>query len=142
MNYDDDFLLRATEDPEFLLDTIDRELGACDPAELPMVTLSAEDALLGRYRSVENGKPRHAVMEALLNIHDDWILAVCVSSDYCARKTRHSETLNVIKAVIDSLLSAATKLPLPVATISAYCVQSLYLDRACKCDELHAAGAS
>jgi hypothetical protein len=135
MTDDKEFLRRAIIDPEFLLDRIDIQLAAADPADLPMVVLSADDAMSGRYRSVEEGRPRHAVLEALLNLHGDLIEGLCARIDYCARKKRHAESLNMIKAVVDGLISASIQLPLPMATVGAYCVQSLYLDRVCECDD-------
>lgn len=59
---------------------------------------------------------------------------MCEELRYCEFKVRHAETANLLKAVFDALVSAVTQFPVPVATVSVYCLQSLMLDKICKCD--------
>jgi hypothetical protein len=48
-------------------------------------------------------------------------------------RVRYGETINLAKALIDSWASVALAFPLPIATVAAYCAQSLFLDRLCGC---------
>jgi hypothetical protein len=54
---------------------------------------------------------------------------------YCELKARYGETINLVKAVFDGWISAVTAFPIPAATVAAYCVQSLFLDRLCQCPQ-------
>ena len=120
--------------PEALLDALDKALETADPADLPLVDLAAEDDEALPYREVVDGRPRHRVVEVLLIRHREWLVqAICRDLDYCAWRKRHAPTIEVAKAVCDSLLSAALNVPIPATTLSAYCLQSLLLDRICEC---------
>lgn len=133
MAHDTEFFARAAADPEFLLAKLDADLADVDVEELPIVTLSSDEAGEG-YRSVRDGRPRHLVVEAILLGQSDRIHeALCVRAGYCAGKVRHRDTVTLMVTVCDAVLSAAIKLPIPAASVSAYCVQSLFLDRFCDC---------
>ncbi|MEJ8858650.1 hypothetical protein WKW79_29035 [Variovorax robiniae] len=131
-------LSMLASDPELLLDELDRALDELPMTALPAGVLSGqkdEDGAEGRYREVREGRPWHATVEALLRARMEPLKqAVCEKGGYCALKRRHQSTVDVAKAVGDSLLSLVIKIPLPVATLSLYCVQSLFLDRLCDCD--------
>lgn len=121
-------------DPELLLSTIDEALERLSPFDLPVVELAAEAGEGEHYRSVKDGHPRYWIVDLLLDRQRDfWIDHICAK--YCARKEHHEKKLDVLKAVFDGLISAHFSLPLPVATLAVYAVQSGFLDRICKCGQ-------
>lgn len=130
-----DFFDRALRDPGYLLDTIDRQLAAASLEDLPITTLSGQPDGEKPYRSVEDDIPHHRVMDAIVARQANALSAlICVKLRYCEAKTKHGDTVSLINTVCDSLLSAALTFPIPLATVAAYCVQSLMLDRLCKCE--------
>lgn len=120
--------------PDRLLDAIDAALEAASPSELPLVDLAPDEAE-EPYRSVEDGRPRHRVVDLLL-VRNKSAFAefACVKLDYCNQRKRHTATIDLVKGVSDGLISAALQLPIPAMTLSVYCVQSLFLDRLCNCE--------
>jgi len=121
--------------PDRLLDAIDAALEAALPSELPLVDLAPDEA--GEpYRSIEDGRPRHRIVDILLMRNKSGFSEfACVKFDYCNQKKRHARTIDLVKAMSDGLISAALQLPIPAMTLSVYCVQSLFLDRLCNCDD-------
>lgn len=127
-------LISYTENPETLLDDIDVGLESLSVEELPLSVQSGSEKPKERYRSVTNGRPYHAVFNSLLERSATQIrTTICVKCGYCELKLKHADTISLIKAVGDGWLSISVMFPLPVATIAAYCVQSLFLDRICDC---------
>jgi len=131
----DDQTMRRIEtyfaDPYVLLDDIDHELEAVPVEELPLIAL--DPAETDNYREVLDNRPRHAVLEAILISKENLADFCCRRARYCELKVRHGETISLVKALIDSAASVALTFPIPVATVLAYCVQSLFLDRLCHC---------
>ena len=126
---------RYVSNADLLLDEIDRELENVPLEELPLGIMSGNKEGEGKYREVEEGRPKHRILEAMLDgVSSQLRAACCVHGKYCVFKKAHRDTIDVVKAVIDGLVSAAFVFPIPVATVAAYCVQSLFLDRLCQCD--------
>jgi hypothetical protein len=139
---DRSFFQEAARDPSFLLARIEADLAVVPVEHLPIITLSPESSKEG-YRSVTDGRPRHRVLEAILFGQSDRIhKLICVDGDYCRKKAQHADTVNLMVTVCDSLISAALIFPIPIATVSAYCVRSLFLERLCNCDPEPKTGAS
>jgi hypothetical protein len=134
MTPEDEAALQALwNDPARLLDEIDSALDSHEIGELPIWSLSDEEDD-SPYREIEEGRPTHRVLDRILALHRDAMKEwACVKFGYCAAKTRHGETIALAKAVCDGMVSVWVKVPLPVATIGCYCVQSLYLDKLCEC---------
>jgi hypothetical protein len=129
-NSTDRFFERVHADPSVLLDAIDEGLASVDPLDLPMVVLGDKPA-----RAVKTGRPFHAIMDAMLAGRvAELRVVVCDVGQYCAQSRKYKNTIDLMKAVNDSLVSSAFHVPLPIATVAAYCVQSLFLDRLCACE--------
>jgi hypothetical protein len=125
------FFARAAADAGYLLAAIDGALMNADVDELPVTTLSAES---GEVSGVENGVPRHSIMDQIIESRRRAVIeVVCEKGDYCGFRKRHKDTIDVMIAVSDALLSSAVRFPLPVTMIAAYCVRSLMLDKLCGC---------
>jgi len=123
--------------PEVLLDEIDRALEQVPVESLPPAAPSGAHTLRSESppaREVRDGRPRHRVLDAILDsVADTLHEAICVRGDYCRLRARLGPTVDLAKAVMDSWLGTVTKIPLPLATVTAYCIQSLFLDRLCGC---------
>ena len=118
-----------------LLDTIDRQLENVPLEELPLGIMSGNKEGESGYRDMRNGRPVHRVLDAMLNsVSSQLRNACCVRAGYCGFKKTHRDAIDVVKAVLDGLLSAAFVFPIPAATVAVYCVQSFFLDRLCQCD--------
>ncbi|MCA1197777.1 hypothetical protein K9B35_07350 [Sphingomonas sp. R647] len=131
MSNDDAQLEAMWRDPTYLLDQIDVGLDSQEIEDLPTWMLADED---GPYRGIENGRPFHNILERVLESRrtalEEW---ACITFGYCHVKAEHGETIALAKAVCDGLASVWANVPLPLATISCYCVQSLFLDKLCEC---------
>lgn len=128
----DEIILSYIANPNFLLNEIDVQLEQVDFDLIPIVALDGSTENQPRV-SVENN-PFHPVLESVLEPTKGSIHEVCCQRlEYCRIRREHEETVSLIKSVGDSLISAGLMLPLPVLTIAAYCVMSLYLDRICDC---------
>lgn len=129
------FFEQASKDPAFLLSSIDEALMRADVEDLPIVTLSGtgEEAAVS---SVEAGVPRHRVIDQIVENKRSLIVAlICDKGCYCDFKRRHKDTIDIMAAVMDSMLSGALRFPVPLTMIAAYCVRSLTLDRLCGCPQ-------
>jgi len=132
--FDESRLNSYINDPNTLLDDIDTALEKVPVEDLPLTTLSSDPSFEGGYRRVTDSRPRHLILEAILNSsHDKLKDLCCVRGCYCEMKKTHGETINLIKALLDGWASIAFALPIPIATVTAYCVQSLFLDQLCDC---------
>lgn len=138
MHSDNDLALMLSE-PEHLLDQIDEDLDSLSFEDLPQISLSTTTGGPGDmppYREIEDGVPKHRILDAILTPFSDRIhLVCCEQMNYCKAKDDYADSLNLCKAVIDGFASSALVFPLPAATVAAYCVQTLLLDRICKCKE-------
>lgn len=124
------------DQPELLLDAIDEALEGASAFDLPLVDLAPDEEDDRPYRSTENGRPQHRIADRLLREHQELFIKIaCVKLDYCAKKKRHAATITLLQAICDSLLSANFQCPIPAAIISCYCLQSLFLDRVCRCSD-------
>ncbi|MBO9468456.1 hypothetical protein J7443_24750 [Tropicibacter sp. R15_0] len=123
-----------THDYDAMLQHVEKELEDVDVDELPIGVLSGDDDDINKPR-IEDGRPRHPLLEKLLSFHDDKLRkAVCEQIDYCQLKKKNQSEITLCSVVFDALTTSGLGLPLPIATISVYCVTSLYLDRMCKCN--------
>ena len=125
------------ENPEHLLDDIDDALEQLAIEDLPLTYMSGDDEKSSSYRGIKDGRPFHSIIDAiLLKIEPNIKEVFCKKLHYCELKKNHSATIDVAKAVFDGLIAAAVTFPIPIATVSAYCVQSLLLDRVCECADV------
>jgi hypothetical protein len=121
--------------PELLLDSIDQALEHVPVEQLPLSGMSGEEGKEASYREIEDGRPKHTILEAMLrNVNAELEHTCCVKVGYCKLIKSKAPTIDVAKAVLDGLISGAFTFPIPVATVTVYCIQSLYLDRLCKCN--------
>lgn len=128
----DDLYRKYANDPQELLRDIDLELEQIDMDDFPLLPL---DGGVPNENEVRDGRPRHTVVELLLDRSKQALREACCDKlDYCSIRQKHGDTVQLIQAVADSLISAYVKFPLPIAMIASYCVLSLFLDRICDCD--------
>jgi hypothetical protein len=133
-NFDEARLRAYLADPNVLLDDIDYELDKLPIEEIPLSVLSSDPTFEKGYRKVSDSRPHHLILDAILNqSHASLKELCCVRCRYCEIKREHSETINLVKALIDAWASTAILFPLPIATVATYCVQSLFLDHLCDC---------
>lgn len=119
-------------DPQQLLQDIDSELDLIPLEDFPLLPQDGEEPMV---REVRNGRPKHTVMELVLERSMLSLREVCCDKfGYCFRRKKHEDTVQLIQAVADTLISAYVKFPIPVAMIASYCVLSLFLDRICDCN--------
>ena len=130
-DFSDERLRAYFSDPNVLLDDIDAALDSLPVEELPLVGL--DPSVKEGYREVSNNRPRHLILEAMLNSKESLADFCCRRGRYCELKVKHGETINLAKALIDTWATLAITFPMPVGTVAAYCVQSLFLDRLCNC---------
>lgn len=119
------------KDPNQLLNDIDLQLEEIAIEDLPMITLDGDQEFK---REVSDGQPKHSVMESILvqskqKLRNDF----CDQFGYCNAREKHADTVGLIQAVGDSLISVNIGFPIPIVTVASYCVLSLFLDRACNC---------
>lgn len=114
-----------------LLDDIDSALEALPVEELPLTSLDPN--MKEGYREVSNNRPRHLILDAILSSKEGLAEFCCRRGRYCELKAKYGETINLAKALIDTWATLAITFPMPVGTVAAYCVQSLFLDRLCNC---------
>jgi hypothetical protein len=118
-------------DPNRLLLDIDLQLEQVAIEDLPMIALAGGQQI---EREVNNGQPKHSMMEALLVRSQGKLLAACCDQfGYCKVREKYSDTVSLVQAVGDSLLSAYISFPIPLITVASYCVLSMFLDRICDC---------
>ena len=133
-NFDEAKLRSYFADPNILLNDIDAALETVPIEKLPLTALSADPSFKDGYRKVVGSRPRHLILETILNeSHANLKDFCCVQWRYCEMKVKHGETINLVKALLDAWVSVALVFPLPIATVAAYCVQSLFLDQLCDC---------
>ena len=122
---------KYVDDPQQLLLDIDKQLEQVAVEDLPLLPLDGEETI---EREVRDGRPKHTVVELLLSRSKQTLLdACCVKLGYCSMRKKHGDTVQLIQAVADGLISAYVKFPIPVGSIASYCVLSLFLDRLCEC---------
>lgn len=133
-NFDEARLQTYLANPNVLLDDIDVALEKVPVEQLPLTALSADPSFKDGYRKVINSRPRHLILEAILNESQAKLKDFCcVRCSYCEMKVKHNETIGLVKALLDAWASMTFVFPLPIATVAAYCVQSLFLDNLCDC---------
>jgi hypothetical protein len=119
-------------DPHQLLNDIDLQLDEVPVEDLPLFALDKDQAI---EREVLNGHPKHSVMDIMLSRSKAKFVDVCCTQfGYCAARKKYSDTVSLIQAVGDTLLTAYISFPVPIVTVASYCVLSLFLDKACDCE--------
>ncbi len=118
-------------DPNLLLDDIDTALDSLPVEQLPLTALDPD--VKEGYREVTDNRPRHLILEAILYSKQSLVDFCCQQGRYCELKVKYGETINLAKALIDTWVTLAITFPIPIGTVAAYCVQSLFLDRLCDC---------
>lgn len=127
------FFKAVLNDVGYLIEVIESDLDKVDVADLPVGILSSDDAE-SRKTQTNDGRPHHSYFEAVLKPFKEKIrTAVCEKGKYCEVKKKNTNEITLCSVVLDSLVTASVGLPIPAATVSAYCVMSLYLDRLCAC---------
>ncbi len=128
------FFEQVNNDYNLLIKTIEEELEDANVVDLPLIILSPDDDDSEEPR-IEAGRPKHPYFEKMLAPFKSKIRdLVCDKGDYCKSKAKYKDEITLMVTVFDAISSASLVLPLPLATVSAYCVTSLYLDGLCECN--------
>jgi hypothetical protein len=119
-------------DPHQLLKDIDLQLEEVAVEDLPLLALDKDQPI---EIEVLDGQPKHSVMDIMLNRSKEKVLNICCNQfGYCSARKKYSDTVSLIQAVGDTLVSAYISFPVPIVTVASYCVLSLFLDSACDCE--------
>ena len=120
--------------PDLLLDTLDADLSGLDPEIIPLIAMDDSEEAEGPYRGVTEGRAFHRVIDRWIGQYSENAhLAICKQFGYCHQAKRHKDTIELVRALIDVVLSTYAHIPIPAAHLSCYLVQSQGLDRLCRC---------